>query len=79
MQALQPLHNLRQAETATPRPAPLSKGSEPTSAMGVPACFGVCCPRHHACAHYARVDGADPQDVFMDHCGPDFATFEALP
>lgn len=28
-----------------------------------PACYGVCCERHHECARYAAVETAGPDDT----------------
>jgi hypothetical protein len=69
--------NLLQILPSTPQRDPLSQGSSPASATSVPACYGVCCHLHHTCAHYARVDGADPRGIFMMDCGPEYAAFSA--
>lgn len=57
------------------RPAPAVHA--PVAAIDVPPCYGVCCNLHHTCAHYARVDGADPAGIFMADCGPEHAAFSA--
>ena len=33
-----------------------------------PACFGVCCDKHHKCARYAAVNGAPMAMRFIGTC-----------
>lgn len=43
------------------------------------ACFGVCCPKHAACARYHAIDhNTNQQQVWMDNCGPEHSAFIAI-
>lgn len=42
-----------------------------------PACYGLTCNRHSACARYAAVEGNDNHaQVFIGHCGPETVEFK---
>lgn len=43
------------------------------------ACYGVCCHLHGTCERYAAVDHNDnQQQVFVDHCGPQYSLYVAV-